>query len=257
MRQTLLFGGLESVIYNDNRKNGDIRFYEFGNCYQLDLSGKNGNSLSKYLENEHLALIVHGNKRPLSWNSPEMRSDFYFLKSYVDLVFEKLGFKPEELKQLEIADDIFAYGLCYELNSRQLVKFGLVNKNMRKTFDIENEVYYADFEWDLLMKYLPPVKQFIPVPKYPEVRRDLALLVDKDVAFAQIKDIAYKAERQLLKHVSIFDVYEGEKLGEGKKSYAVSYILQDEFKTLTDKQIDKIMAKLIQAYERELDAKIR
>lgn len=257
MRQTLLFGGLESVIYNENRKNSDIRFYEFGNCYQLDLSGKNGNSLSKYIEKEHLALFVHGNKKPLSWNSPEMRSDFYFLKSFVDLVFEKLGFNPEEMKQLELTDEIFSYGLSYGINSKQLVKFGLVNKKISKVFDIENEVYYADFEWDLLMKYLPPVKQFIPVAKYPEVRRDLALLVDKSVAFSKIRELAYKAERQLLKHVSIFDVYEGEKLGEGKKSYAVSYILQDEFKTLTDKQIDKIMNKFVQVYETELGAKIR
>jgi phenylalanyl-tRNA synthetase beta chain len=221
------------------------------------LNDQNGNALSKYSENEQLALIIYGNKKPLSWNSPENKSDFYYLKTYVELVFQKLGYLVENLKQNEISDDIFAYGLSFSFGKDTLVNFGLIQKSMRKAFDIDNEVYFADFNWDLLMKHLPQRKQFSPIAKFPEVKRDLALLVDKTVGFSQIKDLAFKSEKQLLKNVSIFDVYEGEKLGEGKKSYAVSYILQDESKTLTDKQIDKIISKFIQVYETELGAVIR
>ncbi len=257
MRQTLLFGGLESVIYNENRKNHNLRFYEFGNCYHLENNQKKADNLDKYIENEHLALFIYGNKNSLNWNSPENKSDFYSLKSFVELVFNKLGYHVENLKQVEISDDIFSYGLSYEINEKQLVKFGNVQKAVRKAFDIENDLFYADFSWDLMMKFLPQTAQYIPISKYPEVKRDLALLVDKNISFSAIKDIAYKTERQLLKQVSIFDIYVGEKLGEGKKSYAVSYIIQDEYKTLTDKQIDKIMNKLIQAYEAQLGAKIR
>jgi phenylalanyl-tRNA synthetase beta chain len=257
MRQTLLIGGLECIIYNENRKNNNLKFYEFGNCYQFDPEVQNGNALSKYSEKEQLALFIYGNKKPLSWNSSEIKSDFFHLKTFVELVFEKLGYDLNTLKQNEMFDDIFAYGLSYSHGKDTIVSFGLVHKSLRKEFDIENEVYYAVFEWDLLMKYLPVRKQFSPLAKFPEVKRDLALLVDKNISFAKIKDLACKSERQLLKSVSIFDVYEGEKLGEGKKSYAVSYILQDENKTLTDKQIDKIMGKFIQLYETELGAKIR
>jgi len=257
MRQTLLFGGLECLIYNENRKNHNLKFYEFGNCYQFNSELQETNNLSKYNEKEQLALFIYGNKKPLSWNSPESKSDFYHLKSWVEMVLSKLGYGVENLKHNEISDNIFSFGLSYCLGKDILVNFGLIQKSLRKAFDIENEVYYAEFEWDKVMKYLPARKQFSPISKFPEVKRDLALLVDKNVSFAKIKEIAFKSERQILKSVSIFDVYEGEKLGEGKKSYAVSYILQDENKTLTDKQIDKIMSKFINAYKTELGAMIR
>lgn len=257
MRQTLLYGGLEAIIYNENRKNQHLKLYEFGNCYSFNESNANGNNLSKYREEEHLALFIAGDKKNINWNSPAVKSDFYQIKSFAELILIKMGYKIDALKQTEISNDIFSYGLSYELNNKTLVEIGLVEKSLRKAFDIENEVFYADFAWDLLIKYLPASKQFQPISKYPEVKRDLALLVDKKVTFSKIKELAYKAERQLLKNVSIFDVYEGDKLGENKKSYAVSFILQDDNKTLNDKQIDKIMNKLIQSYERELEAKIR
>jgi phenylalanyl-tRNA synthetase beta chain len=257
MRQSLLPGGLECILYNENHKNLNLKVYEFGNIYQLRQEGKNGNALTKYHEREQLALYIYGNKKPVSWNTPETKTDFYFLKTYTELVFEKLGFRVESLKADEIKNEIFQYGLSYSIGNRLLVSFGALQKKLCKSFDIENEVYYACFEWEELLKHLPPVAQFRPIARFPEVRRDLALLVDKDVSFGKIKELALKTERQLLKSVSIFDVYEGEKLGEGKKSYAVTYILQDEFKTLTDKQIDKIMDKFVYLYEKELGAKIR
>jgi phenylalanyl-tRNA synthetase beta chain len=257
MRQTLLYGGLEAIIYNENRKNQNLKLYEFGNCYAISSKQNSGNSLSKYHEENHLALFISGDKKAVNWNSPIANTDFYQIKSFVEIVLTRLGYQLEKLRQSEIANDIFAYGLSYKINDNQLVEFGLLKKEIRKAFDIENEVFYADFSWNKLMKFLPAAKQFTPISKYPEVKRDLALLVDKKTTFGTIKDLAFKAERQLLKSVSIFDIYEGDKLGENKKSYAVSFILQDENKTLTDSQIEKIMNKLIQTYQRELEAVIR
>ncbi len=257
MRQTLLYGGLEAVIYNENRKNSSLKLYEFGNCYSLKGKDGNGHVLAKYHEEEHLSMIITGDQKTVNWNSPLIKSDFYHIKSFVELVFAKLGYSIENIVQKEISGETFAYGLSYELNNKVLVKFGAIQKKLRKAFDIESDVFYADFSWDLLLKYLPGGKQFKAISKYPEVKRDLALLVDKKTSFAKIKELAQKAERQLLKSVSIFDVYEGKNIEEGKKSYAVSFILQDENKTLKDKQIDKIMNKLIQTYERELGATIR
>lgn len=257
MRQTLLFGGLEAIIYNENRKNPNLSLFEFGNCYFLNKEASNEHVLNKYDEEDHLALFISGDEKEVNWNSPASRSDFYYLKSNVELVLTKLGYNVENLKQEEISDDMFSYALSYEVNKTSLVKFGLVQKSLCKAFDIEGEVYYADFSWDALMQYLPKTKQFKAISKYPEVKRDLALLVDEKVKFSQIKELAKKSERQLLKSVSIFDVYQGKNIEEGKKSYAVSFILQDENKTLKDKQIDKIMNKLIQTYQKELGAAIR
>ncbi len=257
LRQSLLYGGLEAVIYNENRKNHNLKLYEFGNCYSLASAQNTRTNLSKYHEENHLALFISGDRKFVNWNAPSVKTDFYQIKSFVEVVLSRMGFRTEKLKQFEIANDIFAYGLTYQINEDILVEFGLITKEIRKAFDIESEVFYADFSWNKLMKCLPAAKQFIPMPKYPEVKRDLALLIDKKITFKEIKDLAYKTERQLLKSVSIFDIYEGDKLGANKKSYAVSYILQDEFKTLTDSQIEKTMNKLIQVYQKELDATIR
>ena len=257
LRQSLLYGGLEAVIYNENRKNHDLKLYEFGNCYQFDSEQNNGSNLAKYLEDTHLAIYIAGDKKEINWNSPAVKTDFYQIKSFVEVVLTRMGFQIENLKQTEIANDIFAYGLSYQINKNELVEFGLLTKEIRKAFDIESEVFYADFSWNNLMKFLPGTKVFTPISKYPEVKRDLALLVDKQITFGAIKELAYKSERQLLKSVSIFDIYEGDKLGADKKSYAVSFIIQDEHKTLTDNQIDKIMNKLMQTYQKELGATIR
>ncbi|RLD73393.1 MAG: phenylalanine--tRNA ligase subunit beta, partial [Bacteroidetes bacterium] len=210
-----------------------------------------------YYEENHLALFITGNKDTANWNVSTQKSDFYELKAYTDQLLKNLGYSVEKFKLEEIANDIFDYGLSYQLANKTFVNFGLVSKSLRKSFDIDGDVFYADFNWDILMNKLPKTKQFQAISKFPEVSRDLALLVDKSVKFSQIKELAFKSERKLLKKVSIFDIYEGEKLGVDKKSYAINFIIQDEFKTLKDKQIDKIMNNLIRVYEKELGAKLR
>jgi len=257
LRQNLLFGGLEAVIYNENRKNQDLKLYEFGNCYFINPENTDENTLNKYHEENHLALFISGNKNSVNWNKASEKSDFYELKVYTDLLLKRLDYSFKTLKVEEITNDIFNYGLSYQIGNNTLVDFGLVSKSLRKSFDLDNEVYYADFNWDVLMNKLPKTKQFEVISKFPEVSRDLALLVDKSIKFEQIKELAFKSERRFLKKVSIFDIYEGEKLGENKKSYAVNFIIQDELKTLKDKQIDKIMNNLIRVYEKELGAKLR
>ncbi|MEN8120286.1 MAG: phenylalanine--tRNA ligase subunit beta [Bacteroidota bacterium] len=257
LRQTLLMGGLEAVIYNENRKNQDLKLYEFGNCYFINPENTDENTLNKYSEENHLALFISGNKNEVNWNQKTEKSNFYDLKAYTDQLLKRLGYSIENFKVEEIANDIFDYGLSYQLGNKTFVDFGLVSKSLRKSFDLERDVFYADFNWDVLMNKLPKTKQFKSISKYPEVSRDLALLVDKSVKFNQIKELAFKSERKLLKKVSIFDIYEGEKLGENKKSYAINFIIQDELKTLKDKQIDKIMNNLIRVYEKELGAKLR
>ncbi len=257
LRQSLLLGGLEAVIYNENRKNQDLKLYEFGNCYFINPENTNNNSLNKYHEENHLAIFMSGNKNNVNWNQKTEKSDFYKLKAYTEQVLKGLGYSINDFKAKEISNDIFDYGLKYQLGQKTFVDFGLVSKSLRKSFDIDRDVFYADFNWDVLMDKLPKTKQFQAISKYPEVSRDLALLVDKSVNFSQIEELAFKTERKLLKKVSIFDIYEGEKLGENKKSYAVNFIIQDEFKTLKDKQIDKIMNNLIRVYDKELEAKLR
>lgn len=257
MRQTLLFGGLESIIYNQNRKNADLKLYEFGNCYYLK-DADSENPLKKYNEEQHLALFITGNKTEENWISKEEATSFYLLKSYVENILEKLGFNLSLIESEEVSSDIFIEGLSYKYNKNQIVNFGILNKKVLKTFDIDTKVYFAEFYWNTVLKLSTKNSiRYTEIPKYPEVRRDLALLLDKEVRFNKIKDLAYKSERKLLKKVSLFDVFEGEKLGANKKSYAVSFILQDENKTLTDKQIDKIINNFIRVFEEELGAQIR
>ncbi len=257
MRQTLLFGGLESVIYNQNRKNADLKLYEFGNCYYLKDTDSE-NPLKKYDEEQHLALFITGNKTEENWISKEEATSFFSLKSYVENILEKLGFNLNQIESEEVSSDIFIEGLNYQYNKNQIVNFGILNNKILKTFDIDSKVYFAEFSWDTILKLSAKNNiRYTEIPKYPEVRRDLALLLDKEVRFAKIKELAFKAERKLLKKVSLFDVFEGEKLGTNKKSYAVSFILQDENKTLTDKQIDKITNNFIRIFEKELGAQIR
>ncbi|OFX21997.1 MAG: phenylalanine--tRNA ligase subunit beta [Bacteroidetes bacterium GWA2_31_9b] len=257
MRQTLLFGGLESIEYNQNRKNRDLKLYEFGKSYYLTDS-KSENPLKKYAEDFHLALFITGNKNDENWIVKEQPTSFYQLKSYIESILEKLGFDVNAVETTEIENDIFIEGLSYLYNKNKIVEFGILNKKIQKRFDIDTPIYFAQFAWDNVLKIVAKqTLRYKEIPKYPEVRRDLALLLDKDVRFEKIRDIAYKSERKLLKKVSLFDVFEGEKLGNDKKSYAVSFILQDETKTLTDNQIDKIMNNFIRVFEQELGAKIR
>ena len=257
MRQTLLFGGLESIAYNINRKSGNLRLFEFGKAYTFHK--KDGEDhLKQYREEDKLSLFITGNKTVQSWNSREQKTDFFNLKAYCEMILARLGLKPDNLSVSACEEDIYREGLTYSQNGKPIVTMGMLSTKVLKTIDIEQDVYYAEFSWENILK---TVKNhtigYVPMPKFPAVKRDLALLLDKKVTFKEVKDLALRTEKSLLKSVSLFDVYEGEKLGEGKKSYAVSFTIQDDEKTLTDKQIDRIMNKLMGTYKHQLGAEIR
>ena len=259
LRQTLLFGGLESVIYNINRKKGNLKLYEWGNCYTFDKTKESYEvALKAYNEDMRLALWLTGDDTEESWMKKQEKITFYHLKANVFNILDKLGIDTNSLNLSEAPSDIFEYGISLVINGKTLGYLGMVSKRICKDFDIKQEVYFAELEWESLFKMAKKNRvQFNEIPKYPEVRRDLALLVNEDVTFAQIKEVAQKSERKLVKDINLFDVYKGANLGEGKKSYAVSFILQDDSKTLTDKQIDKVMNNLIGAFDRDLGAQIR
>jgi phenylalanyl-tRNA synthetase beta chain len=258
MRQTLLFGGLESIVYNQNRKNSDIRFYEFGNVYLSDQNSSGKNPLAKFSEEKHLSLFLGGNIKKESWNSSECNADFYDMKGYVNSILAKTGVDVRLLSDENVSDDIIENGLAYFANKQQLVCFGKLKRGILDKFDCKEQIFYADFHWDLLLSILPQKDlQYREMPKFPEVRRDLALLLDKSVTFASIEKIAFETEKRLLKKVSLFDVYEGEKVSHDKKSYALTFILQDENKTLKDEEIDGIMNSLMRMFEEKLNAQIR
>ena len=260
MRQTLLFGGLESIAHNANRKNADLKFFEFGNCYYFDADKKNPEkTLATYAEDYHLGLWVTGKKVSNSWIHADENSSVYELKAYVENILKRLGLDLRNLVVGNLTDDIFAAALTvHTRGGKRLATFGVVTKKLLKAFDIDNEVYYADLNWKELMRAIRSVKvSFKEISKFPAVKRDLALLLDKNIQFAEIEKIAYETEKKLLKEVELFDVYEGKNLEAGKKSYAVSFLLQDEIQTLNDKTIDKIMSKLVKNLEDKLGAKLR
>ncbi|WP_068689615.1 phenylalanine--tRNA ligase subunit beta [Culturomica massiliensis] len=257
MRQSLLFGGLETIAYNINRKSHNLRLFEFGKVYTFHKK-EGDNHLKQYQEENRLALFISGHKNTASWNSREVPSDFFTLKAYGEMVLSRLGLQSDYLTTEENNQDIFREGLDYSQNGKHLLSIGVVSSKLLKAFDIGQDVYYADFSWENILKTLKNhTITFRPLPKFPAVKRDLALLLDKKISFKEVKEIALRTEKHLLKNVSLFDVYEGEKLGADKKSYAVSFTLQDDEKTLTDKQIDKIMNKLIGTYKHLLQAEIR
>lgn len=257
MRQSLLLGGLETIAYNINRKSHNLRLFEFGKVYTFHKK-EGDNHLKQYQEENRLALFISGHKNTASWNSREVSSDFFTLKAYGEMVLSRLGLQSDYLTTEENNQDIFREGLDYSQNGKHLLSIGVVSSKLLKAFDIGQDVYYADFSWENILKTLKNhTITFRPLPKFPAVKRDLALLLDKKISFKEVKEIALRTEKHLLKNVSLFDVYEGEKLGADKKSYAVSFTLQDDEKTLTDKQIDKIMNKLIGTYKHLLQAEIR
>lgn len=257
MRQTLLFGGLETIAYNVNRKNNSLRLFEFGKAYTFHKK-EGDNHLKQYKEEDKLALFITGNKTQPSWNSKEQKSDFFNIKCYAEMILTRMGFKVENLTLDECSEDIYREGIVYSQNGKHIVTIGMLSHKLLKMADIEQDVYYAEFSWENLLKAIKNhTISFTPMPKFPAVKRDLALLLDKKVTFKEVRDIAMRTEKNLLKSVSLFDVFEGEKLGADKKSYAVSFTLQDEEKTLTDKQIDKIMNKLMGTYKHLLGAEIR
>lgn len=260
MRQTLLFGGLENIAYNINRRNADLKFYEFGNSYYYHAENKKeGETLAAYSEDFHLAIWLTGNKQSQSWTATEAKASVYELKAYVNNIFSRLGFNLRKLITGEYSDDLLSEALTvYSPSGKMLAVYGIVQSTIRKVADIDAEVYYADINWNNILTELGEHKvQYAEISKFPEVKRDLALLLDKNVAFAELEKIAFETERKLLKRVNLFDVYEGKNLEAGKKSYALSFILQDDNKTLTDNQIDGIMMKLQVNYETKLGAKLR
>jgi phenylalanyl-tRNA synthetase beta chain len=247
MRQSLLFSGLEVVSYNLNRKQKELRLFEFGKIYFKTEQG--------YKENEKLALFIVGNKSSESWNAKSQPTDFYDLKADVHRVLEMLNLLPDTS---ELADkEELKYGLTYKLRGTEIVSFGLVKEKLAKTTDIKQAVWYAEFNIEFLIKKYQSHVKYEEVSKYPEVRRDLSLVLDKNISFEQIRTLAERKERKLLKAINVFDLYEGQNIGEGKKSYSISFMLQDKDKTLNDVVIDQTMDRLVALFEKELGAIIR
>ena len=247
MRQSLLFSGLEAISYNINRKNTDLKLFEFGKTYHNYPSG--------YEEKKHLTLFLTGNRNQETWTIGQKPTDFFLFKGYVNAVLERLGIQKTQNQPL--ATDVYSEGIAISLGKDTIVEIGVVKKSILKHFGIKQEVFYADFNWAAILKLISNKIKFTEIPKYPEVRRDLALLLDQAVTYESIYTIAKQTEKSLLKNIDLFDVYEGQNLPEGKKSYALSFSIQDSSKTLTDEQIDKIMSKLQKNFETELGAILR
>ena len=248
LRQSMLFSGLEAISYNINRKRSNIRIFEFGKTYHSFVSGRE--------EKKHLSLFMTGERSSDSWITAAGTGNFFYLKGVIMAIFEKLGIS--DLKSKSGKSDIFSEGLQLSSKKAKLVEFGVVKRSILKKMDIDQEVLYADFNWDEVIALAKQQKRrFTSIPKYPSVRRDFALLLDNSVSYDEIEQIARQTEKKMLTDVNLFDVYQGDKLPEGKKSYAVSFIFQDENKTLTDKQVDKMMGKLQHRFEKELKAELR
>jgi phenylalanyl-tRNA synthetase beta chain len=247
LRQSLLFSGLEAVSYNINRKNSDLKLFEFGKSYHK--------MHSRYEENKHLTLFLTGNRQKEGWNSIQKTSDFFLFKGYIATIFSRLSLPKTQT--IPVTSDVFGEGIALSIGPDVLVEMGTIKKSILKHFDIKQDVFYADFNWQMILKLLTNKIKFQDIPKYPEVRRDFALLLDDKISFESLYTIAKQTEKTLLKEVNLFDVYQGSNLPEGKKSYALSFIIQDNSKTLTDEQIDKIMNKLKGNFEKEFGAILR
>ena len=258
MRQTLLFGGLECIVLNSNRKNNNLRLFEFGNTYFYHGTRMKENPAGNYHEEEHLALFLSGSREVPNWTTPETPVSFFLLKSYVDNILLRLGYNPDTLTVAESRSELFSEGIRYESGKNKLAELGVVTPSLLRKTGVETEVYYADLDWGMLLsENKNHVVKYSELPKYPEVRRDLALVIDKEVRFARLKELAFRTEKHLLRKVSLFDIYEGKGIPEGKKSYAISFVLRDDNKTLNDRQIEKTMERLLAAFTKELGAALR
>lgn len=259
LRQTLLFNMLEAVELNVNRRNGDLKLYELGNCYFYDAAAGNGeDSLAPYSENYRLAVAVTGLAGQPSWNASAVKSSFFTLRGAVERLLRSFGVDLYALKCEALESDLFDEAVRFAVNGKELVRMGVVARKQTRRFDLKQEVYFAEIDFDLLVKTLRKHRtQAEELSKFPEVKRDLALLVDRSVNFATLREIAFQAEKKLLKSVALFDVYEGDKLPEGKKSYALSFILEDKTRTLDDRTIEKTMANLTRQFEQRAGAQVR
>ena len=248
LRQSMLFGNLEALSYNSNRRMQNVKLFEFGKTYH--------NFSEARTEKKHLSILISGEKTEDNWAVSTEQTSFFYGKGIVLSILERLGL--HNYAEKETKNDIFSEAISISVKKKQLVEFGIIKKKLAKTFDVEAEVFYADFDWDQVLETISRKKFHVqPIPKYPKVKRDLALLLDETVSFKELKEAALQTEKKLLKEISLFDVYTGKNLPEGKKSYALSFTLQDENKTLTDKQIDKIMKKLQQRFEKDFGATLR
>ena len=260
MRQTLLFGGLQSVEFNINHRNKNIHFFEFGNCYIRKAENKKENdALSEYNEDYRLGLWITGKRVENNWAHADENTSIFELKAHIENILSRLGINLDSLSWYSFSNEIYSSGMTITSSSgRNLGTLGVVNKNILKMVDIDNEVYFAEMSWRALMKEIKKLQiTFREISKFPDVKRDLALLADKSVTFADIKKVVFECERKLLKDIVLFDVYEGKHLASGKKSYAVSFYLQDKEKTLNDKQIDSIMTKIQKNLEDKLGIQLR
>lgn len=261
MRQSLMFGGLESIERNQKFKSFNMKFFEFGNIYlyNAEKQATEQKPLNPYNENFRLDLFLTGDDKEETWNGKPQSLTYYDLKKYVLSIINKVGINTEELEMNEGSMSHYEYSIVYSLNGKELVTLGKINANTLKMFDVKKEVYHATFDWDMILKTVKGLKtiSFKALPKFPSVRRDLALVLDKNVTFEQIKKVALSTEKNILKSVNLFDIYQGDKIPEGKKQYAVSFTLQDTQKTLTDKFIEKTMARIQQALEQQLNTTLR
>jgi phenylalanyl-tRNA synthetase beta chain len=260
MRQTLLYGQLETISYNINRKTSDLRLFEFGNCYEKNIEGFESENITKrYTEHKHLAMLTTG-KSIESWQAKRVDEDFYYLKNILLNIFSELRVNMTRFEVKQIENESYLYALAYVAkdSKKTIATVGMLKPSLCKKWDIKQGIFYADVDWTLLYRYIPSKSvRYEEISKFPEVRRDLALVVKEEVSFAEMEALAYQTEKKLLKKVSLFDVYKGDKLPEGHKQYALSFVLQDNEKTLTDKQIEAIMSKLLKTFEQKLDAKLR
>ena len=259
MRQTLLFNMLEAVCLNINHKNGDLKLYEFGNCYFYDEAKRTEeNHLAAYSEEYRLAIAVTGVTTPQSWNTKPAKASFFTLRAVAEKLLRRFGIDIYALKSEPTQSDLFAEGLTMSLNGKELLQIGVVSNRLRRLTDVKQEVYYLEMNFDVLVRSTKKHRIAAEeLSKFPEVKRDLALLVDRDVTFAALRSVALATERKLLKNVSLFDVYEGDKLPAGKKSYALSFILEDKTRTLDDKTIERVMANLTRQFEQQCGAQVR
>lgn len=259
MRQTLLYGGLESIAYNRNRKHYDLQFYEFGNCYFFDADKKREDKvLSGHSEETYLGLWICGDSNSKNWAASETETSVFQLKAHIENILKRMGFTSNQVIFESVQSKVYSAGMNIRTFKQQIGSFGIVSNNILKKFDIDTDVFFAEMNWDTVLKETSKSEvRFTEISRFPPVSRDLALLIDKNVTFVQIEQVAKKSEKKLLKEISLFDVYEGKNLPEGKKSYAVNFVLQDEEKTLNDKQIDAVMQKIRLNLEKELGATLR
>lgn len=248
MRQSMLFSALEAVSYNSNRRNLDLKLFEFGKTYH--------SIESNYTEKKHLTITMSGNTTSENWNVAQKPSDFFLFKGYIIAILSKLNIDTK-VKTVPVSSDVYAEGMGFAIGNEVIAEFGSIKKSVLKQFDIKQEVFFGDVNWDAIQKYISNKIKLVDIPKFPEVRRDLALLVNQSVTFEELYLVAKQTEKSLLKNINLFDVYEGKNLPEGKKSYALSFVLQDTSNTLTDVQIDKIMNKLQSNFETKFEAVLR